>query len=249
MKLFAIILSFILSQQVGAMFEDQAFKLDWRQQLIGAVEDSVLYTASKTKDSLIVRTDSNVLAALDGDSGRIQWRQVFPETEVLLDLSLEGRQVTSLSYDSAENATFVRTWNVQNGALSKERRIHTHLLIDGLPNEPRLPADIKEGFMFDGTPHLVHKTKENGLKIHAIFDNDEKPILYSFTTGAIGDKYGFSCAVLTDTYACVSAKMGTVHSTKLPFRKTGMALVQLAALGVAEPLKEGNIFWFSERFF
>ena len=40
-------------------------------------------------------------------------------------------QVTSLSYDSAENSTFVRSWNVQNGALSKEKRIHTHLVIEG----------------------------------------------------------------------------------------------------------------------
>ena len=92
--------------------------------------------------------------------------------------------------------------------------------------------------MFDGTPHLIHKTKDNALKIHAIFDNEEK-ILHSFTTGAIGDRYGFSCTVLTDTYVCVSAKMGTVHSTKLPFKKGGMAVVPLAALGVTDPIKEG----------
>jgi len=239
MKTFVILLTLMAFQgQTTAMFEDQAFKLDWRLQHIGAVEDAVLYTASKTKDILVVRTVSNVLAALDGDSGRIQWRQIFPESEVLLDLSLEGRQVTSLSYDSAENATFVRLWNVQNGALSKERRIHSPMLIQGLPSDPPTIADIKKGFMFDGTPHLIHKTKDNALKIFAIFDNEEK-ILHSYTTGAIGDEHGFSCTVLTDTLACVSADQGTVHSTELPFKKVGMGIVPLAALGVEAPVKEG----------
>jgi len=239
MNLFATFLALLAFQgQVKAMFEDQAFKLDWRQQYIGAAQDTVLYKASKTQDILVVRTDSNVLAALDGDNGRILWRQVFSESEILLDLSLEGRQVTSLSFDSAENSTFVRSWNVQNGALSKEKRIHTHLVIEGLPHEPKEPANIKEGFIFDGTPYLVHKTKDNALKIHAILDNEEK-ILHSFTTGAIGDKHGFSCTVLTDTYVCVSAMMGNVYSTQLPFKKGGMSIIPLAALDVIYPVKEG----------
>ena len=93
--------------------------------------------------------------------------------------------------------------------------------------------------MFDGTPHLIHKTKDNALKIFAIFDNEEK-ILHSFTTGAIGDEYGFSCTVLTDTFVCVSADQATVHSTKLPFKKVGMSVVPLVALGVTSPLKEGT---------
>jgi len=239
MKTFVALLTFLaFLGPAKAMFEDQAFNLDWRQQYVGDVEDAVLYTASKTKDILVVRTVSNVLAALDGDSGRIQWRQIFPESEVLLDLSLEGRQVTSLSYDPAENATFVRLWNVQNGALSKERRIHSPILIQGMPSDPLMLADIRQGFMFDGTPHLIHKTKDNALRIFAVFDNEEK-ILHSYTTGAIGDEYGFSCTVLTDSFVCVSAKMGTVHSTKLPFQKAGMGVVPLAALGVTSPVKEG----------
>ena len=94
MNLFATFLALLAFQgQVKAMFEDQAFKMDWRQQYIGAAQDTVLYKASKTQDILVVRTDSNVLAALDGDNGRILWRQVFSESEILLDLSLEGRQV------------------------------------------------------------------------------------------------------------------------------------------------------------
>ena len=113
----------------------------------------------------------------------------------------------------------------------------------GLPHEPKEPANIKEGFIFDGTPYLVHKTKDNALKIHAILDNEEK-ILHSFTTGAIGDKHGFSCTVLTDTYVCVSAMMGNVYSTQLPFKKGGMSIIPLAALDVIYPVKEGMHFYF-----
>ena len=79
------------------------------------------------------------------------------------------------------------------------------------------------------------------MKIHAILDNEEK-ILHSFTTGAIGDKYGFSCTVLTDTYVCVSAMMGNVYSTQLPFKKGGMAIIPLAALDVIYPVKEGMFY-------
>ena len=91
--------------------------------------------------------------------------------------------------------------------------------------------------MYDGTPHLIHKTKDNALKIWQIFDNEEN-ILHGFTTGAIGDEHGFTCTVLADTFACVSADQGTVHSTQLPLKKTGMGIVPLAALGVS-PVKEG----------
>ena len=79
------------------------------------------------------------------------------------------------------------------------------------------------------------------MKIHAILDNEEK-ILHSFTTGAIGDKHGFSCTVLTDTYVCVSAMMGNVYSTQLPFKKGGMSIIPLAALDVIYPVKEGMYF-------
>ena len=117
------------------------------------------------------------------------------------------------------------------------------IFIAGLPHEPKEPANVKEGFIFDGTPHLVHKTKDNALKIHAILDNEEK-ILHSFTTGAIGDTHGFSCTVLTDTYVCVSAMMGNVYSTQLPFKKGGMSIIPLAALDVIYPVKEGMYFYY-----
>ena len=78
----------------SALYEDQALKFDWRQQYIGAARDVALYSgsaasSSKSRDLLIVRTESNVLAGLHGPSGKIAWRQVFAGTEVILDFLLE----------------------------------------------------------------------------------------------------------------------------------------------------------------
>ena len=61
-----------------ALFEDQAFKFDWRQQFVG-VAQSVDFWDSAT---VIVRTSSNVLASLDADSGHIKWRHIFSDAEI-----------------------------------------------------------------------------------------------------------------------------------------------------------------------
>ena len=66
MKRFFLILAFLALRSL-ALFEDQALKFDWRQQYIGFVEDVKHFHSSKSKDVLLVRTKSNVLAALDGD--------------------------------------------------------------------------------------------------------------------------------------------------------------------------------------
>ena len=229
MKLFLLLLAFWASN-VQALFEDQVFKFDWRHQFVGAAEDAVLVTASKSKDLVVVRTSSDVIAALNGDNGRILWRQVFADNEKLLDISLKGKILTSLSFDSRDNATFIRTWNALNGALSDERRIST-----ALPDD----QNIQAGFLFDNTPHLVHLNEHNGLKIHAVYDNDEK-IQHSFSTGAGSDKHGFSCLSLSDSYVCASAMLATVYSTKLPLSGNTMNMASLGSLGVTEPIYQGN---------
>ena len=58
-------------------------------------------------------------------SGKIIWRHLSTKEEKLLDLQLENKIAKTLSYDPTENATFVRTWNVVNGALHNEERFET----------------------------------------------------------------------------------------------------------------------------
>ena len=230
MRWLTAIVAILSAFQVSfGLYEDQAFKFDWRKQHIGAVQDLLHYSATKSRDILLVRTESSVLSALDGDSGKIIWRQVFAEAEKLLDFQLEGRILTSLSYDPKENATFLRSWNVLNGALSSEQRIQT--VIED--------QEITEGFIFDGTPHLIHYTVHNGLKIHAVYDNDEK-IEHSFSTGAGEDKNGFSCQVLTDSFVCVSSLLSSVFSTKLPLSGNTMNMASLSTLGIAESPQAGD---------
>ena len=72
MKNCIVFLALFIASAYG-LFEDQAFRFDWRQQKIGPIEDLEFYTTSKSRDLLLVRTSENVLAALDGDSGKLIW--------------------------------------------------------------------------------------------------------------------------------------------------------------------------------
>ena len=56
---------------VQALFEDQAFKFDWRQQYIGKPEKLIAWydTSSAHSDLIITVTQSNVLAGVFVDSG------------------------------------------------------------------------------------------------------------------------------------------------------------------------------------
>ena len=76
------------------------------------------------------------------------------------------------------------------------------------------------------------------MRIHAIHSGKENK-LHGLTTGAGQDKTGFSCAILSDSYVCVSALLSTVYSTKLPLG-TGMRITSLATLGVPEKPADGK---------
>jgi hypothetical protein len=89
-NLAVLLLLFALTSHNGinAMFEDQAFKFDWRQQYVGEVKD-VDFWESSSGSGVIVRTASNVLASLDADSGHIKWRHIFADS-VILEAALDG---------------------------------------------------------------------------------------------------------------------------------------------------------------
>ena len=59
---------------VEALFEDQAFKFDWRQQYVGKPEKSILWhdSTSTRSDLILTITQSNVLAGIQADTGRIK---------------------------------------------------------------------------------------------------------------------------------------------------------------------------------
>ena len=57
-----------------ALFEDQAFKFDWRQQFIGKPNKLISWqdTSSSRSDLVIAVTESNVLAAVYAESGKLK---------------------------------------------------------------------------------------------------------------------------------------------------------------------------------
>lgn len=230
-----------MGSRCQALFEDQAFRFDWKHQYVGLVED-LHHFHSKSKDILVVRTSSNVLAALDGDNGQILWRQLSTKDEKLLHLGLDDKLVKTLSYNPSENTTFIRTWNVNNGALQKEDRFDTVITIQVIDKEEgaivTIVPEISYGFMHNGLSHLVHYTEQNGLKVYVIHDEDKKTLL-SFSTGAGEDKDGFSCTVSSDTLVCVSNMLSMIYYTKLPLSGNKILAAALPSLGVMENLRKG----------
>jgi hypothetical protein len=77
----------------------------------------------------------------------------------------------------------------------------------------------------------VHKTDQNGLKIHVIQEENKK-ISHSFSTGAGDDKTGFSCSALPDTLVCVSTMLSMVYSTKLPLSGNSLTAASLTSMGL-----------------
>jgi hypothetical protein len=59
---------------VDALFEDQAFKFDWREQYIGKSEKMIAWhdESSTRSDLILTATKSNVLAGIFADNGRLK---------------------------------------------------------------------------------------------------------------------------------------------------------------------------------
>eukprot|EP00088_Acartia_fossae_P054891 TRINITY_DN6343_c0_g1_i2.p1 TRINITY_DN6343_c0_g1~~TRINITY_DN6343_c0_g1_i2.p1 ORF type:complete len:892 (+),score=202.62 TRINITY_DN6343_c0_g1_i2:78-2753(+) len=123
---------------VLGLYEDQAYKFDWRKQLIGKVED-LEFLAAGVDTAILVRTQKNVLAALDSDDGKLLWRHKFEdsaETGKILAIGRLNRNVVSVSGSSN---IFLRLWEPLHGALVQEHFIklasaptHAHLVDNNL---------------------------------------------------------------------------------------------------------------------
>ena len=101
--LLSLVLVLVVSH-VRAMFEDQAFKFDWRQQYVGHIKNLEFWEAS-AGSGVVIRTDSNVLALLDADSGHIKWRHIFADS-IILESSLDaidGKHLVRSGYQALEN--------------------------------------------------------------------------------------------------------------------------------------------------
>ena len=69
-----IVLTTLEPSLVQALFEDQAFKFDWRQQYIGKPLNLISWhdSSASRSDLILTATQSNVLAAIFADTGKLK---------------------------------------------------------------------------------------------------------------------------------------------------------------------------------
>jgi len=109
----------------SALFEDQAFKFDWKQSFVGQVTDGGFYSSSKAS-VFVVATESHVVAGIDSDSGALIWRHAQEAEDIgaVRALKVGPRHAASVSGDA--NALFLRLWDPVNGALVVEHLVKTN---------------------------------------------------------------------------------------------------------------------------
>ena len=132
--LFQLVCLLPLSQ---GLYEDQVGKWDWRRTLVGSVQ-SVISVHLSSSQSLLVATQSNVIASLSLRTGNIIWRQVLEDRHLteprakeinLLQLS-HPSDVYGLTeatgslkvYSISGNGRYVRLWSL-NGVLEEEKSL------------------------------------------------------------------------------------------------------------------------------
>ncbi|XP_029994937.1 ER membrane protein complex subunit 1 isoform X2 [Sphaeramia orbicularis] len=108
----------VLCGTVGAVFEDQVGKFDWRQQYVGKVRFAHFDTHVQSSKKVVVATEKNVFAALNTRTGELFWRHVDKTgSEGNIDaLLLQGADAVLV----VGNGRLLRSWEVNIGGLNWE---------------------------------------------------------------------------------------------------------------------------------
>ncbi|KAJ3807314.1 hypothetical protein EV368DRAFT_75106 [Lentinula lateritia] len=132
-----LLLSFWLTPSF-ALHESDAGVVDWHKRLVGVPNTETIHTSptfhsdsTRKRDSNVVltATKSNVLAALHPLNGTVEWRYVYEPQDNIVTFQKQDSVVASLS---GPGGATLRSFNVLNGAMLLERRLHepeTGLLI------------------------------------------------------------------------------------------------------------------------
>uniref|UniRef100_A0A671TKE5 ER membrane protein complex subunit 1 n=1 Tax=Sparus aurata TaxID=8175 RepID=A0A671TKE5_SPAAU len=118
-KLILLCLKFVtLCGSIGAVFEDQVGKFDWRQQYVGKVRFSHFDTHVQSSKKVLVATENNVFAALNTRTGDLFWRHVDKTgPEGSIDALLQHGQDAVLVVG---NGRLLRSWDINVGGLNWE---------------------------------------------------------------------------------------------------------------------------------
>ena len=193
---------FALAGVADALFEDQAFKFDWRQRYVGSPFKSLFFDSGSSA-KILVGTESNVIAVISANTGDIRWRHLLttdPENR-LFDLTLSSNKKCSSLIAGEKELTF-QTWNPQNGVLTSET------LISGIDRKPDF------AYIFGNEVNAIYKDG-NGLKIQA-YDvksgNLMRAVSYSLST----DDRDVQCRKSESAFACLSKEQNMIYYFSLP---------------------------------
>lgn len=109
---------------VQCLYEDQVGKFDWRKQFIGIPKYVYQHPGS---ESLIIGTESNVIASILNRDGSIIWRQLLPkgcnlDHMSILKSSEDHRDYLIRTSCTSQTGNHSNIWNPQNGLLSSETK-------------------------------------------------------------------------------------------------------------------------------
>ena len=210
------------------LFEDQAFKFDWRQRLVGVpFKSGFLDAGSSTK--LILATDANVLSVLDANTGKIKWRHQLssdPEAQLMdFSLSASGKRCSTLTATSDEMT--VQSWSPTTGLLTGEA-----VLLGKRPDF---------GYLLGNEVIAVYREKQS-LKIDT-FESKSGNFLRqnTFTLGT--QDPSVQCFKTNTAFSCVSLELNMLYFVGLPVEQdAALSAVSLDTMGLKNPQEVTNIY-------
>ncbi|XP_056279618.1 ER membrane protein complex subunit 1 [Pseudoliparis swirei] len=108
----------LLCSTVGAVFEDQVGKFDWRQQYIGKVRFSHFDAHVQSSKKVLLATENNVFASINTKTGELFWRHVdMTGPEGNIDALLHHGQDAVLVVGDGRQ---LRSWDINIGGLNWE---------------------------------------------------------------------------------------------------------------------------------
>lgn len=115
-----LILSLTIQVQYAfGIYADQAGINDWYQQYIGTPKCSFFHRPPNRGTTILIASESNVIASIKPFNGNIEWRQVL-EGEIIL--AFKGHNGTAISV-SEHDGYIVRLWEIQTGFMLWEKKI------------------------------------------------------------------------------------------------------------------------------
>eukprot|EP00002_Diphylleia_rotans_P031554 TRINITY_DN6557_c0_g1_i2.p1 TRINITY_DN6557_c0_g1~~TRINITY_DN6557_c0_g1_i2.p1 ORF type:complete len:812 (+),score=145.25 TRINITY_DN6557_c0_g1_i2:42-2477(+) len=98
---------------VLGLYEDQVGKFEWHQSYVGLVDAVYPLSSSGAVGKFLVSTKENVIAAINSNSGAIEWRKVLGAQESIKHLTMTRDAFFTIT----NGGTRVQSWRASDGSL------------------------------------------------------------------------------------------------------------------------------------